>query len=96
MTNDIFINEKQAEKEKTAITDQENAEKQLRINYGLTFSTREGFEAAKDILRHCHFLEPSHVTGDAYQTAFREGERNVALYILAKLSPELISKLIGG
>lgn len=96
MNDDVFINEKQIEEKKTTVTKEENAEKQLRINYGLTFSTREGFEAAKDILRHCHFLEPSHVAGDAYQTAFREGERNVALYILAKLSPELISKLIGG
>ena len=96
MTDDIFINEKQAEHEKAVITDLENAEKQMRINYGLTFSTMEGFETAKDILKHCHFLQTSHVPGDAYQTAFREGERNVALYILAKLSPELISKLIGG
>ena len=96
MSDDIFISEKQAEQEKAAITDQESAEKQMRINYGLTFSTREGFEAAKDIMRHCHFLEPSHCPGDAYQTAFRDGERNVALYILSKLSTELISKLIGG
>ena len=96
MSEDIFINEKQAEKEKAVITNQENAEKQMRINYGLTFSKMEGFETAKDILKYCHFLEPSHVPGDAYQTAFREGERNVALYILAKLSPELISSLIGG
>lgn len=71
-------------------------DKQRRINFGLTFSTREGFEVLKDISAFCHANEPSYVRGDQFETALREGERNVFLFILAQLSDEMKQKIIIG
>ena len=70
--------------------------KQRRINFGMTFSTREGFEVLRDIAIMCHVNEISYVQGNQFETAFREGERNVFLYILSQLSDELKSKITGG
>lgn len=79
------------------MADQEAQEaKQRRINFGLTFSTPEGFEVLKDLLTLCHPLAISYVPSNQYETAFREGERNVFLYILSQLSDEMKSKIIGG
>lgn len=97
MAEDVFTAGKiDEEKEKIVSREAEEA-KQRRINYGLTFSTMEGFEVIKDIMAFCHANAISHGFGDAYQTAFREGERNVFLYILSQLSDEMKQKLsIGG
>jgi hypothetical protein len=93
---DIFNADKQEEVLKgLALQEQEEA-KQRRINFGLTFSTREGFEVLKDLLTLCHPLATSYVPTNQFETAFREGERNVFLYILSQLSDELKSKIIGG
>jgi hypothetical protein len=73
-----------------------NAEQQKRINYGIIFSTAEGFEVLKDIMSFCHVNSISYSLGDQYETAFREGERNVFLYILSQLSDEMKSKIIIG
>ena len=74
----------------------DNEAKQRKINFGLTFSTREGFEVLKDIAVMCHINEVSYVPSNQFETAFREGERNVFLYILSQLSDEMKSKIIGG
>ena len=71
-------------------------EKQKRINYGLTFSTQTGFDVLMDIMTFCHAFSPSYVTGDQFETALREGERNVFLYILSQLSDEMKQKIIIG
>lgn len=71
-------------------------DKQRRINFGLVFSTMEGFEVLKDISIMCHAQQVSYVSNNQFETAFREGERNVFLYILAQLSDELKSKIIIG
>lgn len=68
-------------------------EKQKRINFGMTFSTREGFEVLKDILTFTHAFSTSYVPGDQIETAFREGERNVFIYILSNLSDEMKSQI---
>ncbi|MFA5158675.1 MAG: hypothetical protein WC451_05835 [Patescibacteria group bacterium] len=68
-------------------------EKQKRINYGLTFSTQTGFEVLKDILKFTHAFSTSYVPGDQIETAFREGERNVFIYILSNLSDEMKSQI---
>lgn len=93
MADDVFGIQ---EKEKTVVEkrlESESKAKQLRISYGLTFSTREGFDVLTDLMNFCHANAISYGQGDQYETAFREGERNVFLYILSQLSGELKSKL---
>lgn len=96
MKDDIF---NAGEKDKSAadlLDKQAQFDQQRRINFGITFSTREGFEVLKDIMAFCHVNEPSYVRGDQRESDVREGERNVGLYIQAQLSAELRKNLIGG
>lgn len=60
------------------------------LSYQQTFNTEHGRRVVYDLMKVCHMLSPSYVQGDAYQSAFREGERNVCLRILTalKISPE--------
>ena len=99
MKDDIFTIEHKGqtdeEKEKARIA-KEEADKQRRINFGITFSTREGFDTLMEIMKFCHFSQISYVRGDQAETAFREGERNIALYILSQLSDEMKQKIIIG
>lgn len=53
--------------------------------YKAVFSTPEGKEVLKDLIEFCHVNDPTHVIGDTHQTAYREGERRVALRILGFL-----------
>ena len=69
---------------------------QLRIHYGVTFSTMEGFEVLKDLAIRGHFLATTYVQGDPTESAFRMGEHNMFLYILSQLSDGLKSKILGG
>lgn len=71
-------------------------DKQKRINYGITFSTREGFDVLQDIFKMCHFDRISYVQGDTHETAFMEGERNIALYIWSLLSDEMKQQILLG
>ena len=96
MDNIFKTDEQKEQDEKTRIESLFNAEKQRRINYGLTFSTREGFDVLKDIMAFCHAQEISYIPGKQDETIFREGERNVFLYILSHLSDEMKSKIIIG
>lgn len=90
--NDLFIQDhEQIEREQE--TAAENAAKQRRINFGLTFSTAEGFEVLKALQSFCHDNEITYLQGDTHETAFREGERNVFLFIKSHLSTELRQKL---
>jgi hypothetical protein len=36
---------------------------------------------ARELLERCHIFQPSY-TGEAFSTAFKEGERNIGLYLL--------------
>lgn len=56
--------------------------------YQDVFNSPQGQEVLQDILSHCHFYQPSHTPGDPYETAFREGERNVALKIVKALNTD--------
>jgi hypothetical protein len=94
--DDIFkADERDAEK-KNRQSEAEAQEKQKRINYGVTFSSENGFEVLRDLAAFCHFLEVTFNVESERDSAFREGERRVFLYILAHLSPELQSRLLGG
>lgn len=59
--------------------------KNRRIDYGIVFGSEHGKRVLADLMRQCHVLEPT-FTQDARETAFREGERNVALKILTALN----------
>lgn len=96
MTDDIFSQRTQTDTIKEMAAQEAQESKQRRINYGLVFSTPEGFEVLKDILTLCHPLAISYVPSNQFETAFREGERNVFLYIMSHLSDEMKSKIIGG
>lgn len=90
--NDLFIQERE-QLEREQETAAENTAKQLRINFGVTFSTPEGFEVLKALQSFCHDNEVTYWKGDTHETAFREGERNVFLFIKSQLSTELRQKL---
>ena len=49
-----------------------------------------------DILTMSHFNVISYVQGDTHETAFREGERNIALYIWSQLSDEMKQQILLG
>ena len=59
--------------------------KQIKTDYEFTFKTAEGQRVLNDIIKAAHVLEPT-FTSDPYETAFREGERNMGLRILTILN----------
>ena len=96
MADEIFKVEPQEAERRQTINDIGAREKQLRIHYGVTFSTMEGFEVLKDLAIRGHFLATTYVQGDQMESAFRMGEHNMFFYILSHLSDELKSKILGG
>ena len=58
-------------------------ERRRRSDYRLVFDSEAGQRVLADLARFAHLGHPSYVRGDAMETAFREGERNVVLRILA-------------
>ena len=50
--------------------------------YRGVFGTREGQAVLEHLLRACGAFSATYVQGDTHQTAFREGQRNVALSIV--------------
>ena len=94
--DDIFYSVQQTEEIKKAAQRELDEAKQRRINFNLTFSTMEGFEVLRDIAIMCHANEISYIPSNQYETAFREGERNVFLFILSQLSDEMKTKILGG
>ena len=60
-------------------------ERRRRADYRAAFGSEAGRRVLADLARFAHMGHPSYVRGDAMETAFREGERNVVLRILALL-----------
>lgn len=54
-------------------------------DYAFVFGSDAGKRVLRDLLRYCHVGVASHVPGDSHETAFRDGERNIALVIIAQL-----------
>ena len=54
----------------------------IHEDYQTIFSTPEGQRVLSHILKHAHGCKSTFVAGDPYQTAFREGQRTLALSIL--------------
>jgi hypothetical protein len=59
--------------------------KERRADYARTFGSDHGKRVLHEILRFSHLLHPTYVRGDSYETAFREGERNIGLRVLTLL-----------
>ena len=58
-------------------------------DYKAVFGSAQGKRVLHDILKGAHVIEPSYVRGDAHETSFREGERNNALRIMARLNMDV-------
>ena len=64
---------------------------------GALMETRQGRGWLYGMLERTHIFQPSFVPGDTHQTAFREGERNVGLMILADIqasAPQLYTVMV--
>jgi len=55
--------------------------KQLKTDYQTTFDTKEGKRVLAD-LQSAYYHRSSYTKNDAYETAFREGQRNVIIRII--------------
>lgn len=60
--------------------------KKRRDDYSAVFATDVGQRVLADLMSQFHMGRSSHASGDACETAFREGERHVVLHILHMLS----------
>jgi hypothetical protein len=70
--------------------------KNRHSDYHATFSTQAGQRVLLDIMRFSGAITSSFVKGDSHETAFREGQRNVYLKIMAelKITPEQFDEMI--
>lgn len=70
---------------------EEDKEKQKVIDFNLTFSTEHGFRVLQELIHDaCHMYVPSR----GAEPEFMEGERNIGLYIMSYLNPELRSQIL--
>lgn len=66
----------------------ENKQVQILKDYQSTFGSIEGKKILYHLMQMNHVLGSCMVAGDPYQSAFKEGERNVILKILAILKQD--------
>lgn len=72
----------------------EEQEKQRRIDYNAAFGSDHGHRVLQDLVTNvCHLYQTS-FGKDIHESVFREGERNVALVIMALLNDELRSRVL--
>ena len=60
--------------------------KELVSNYKTTFNTDTGKIVLEDLKKRPHFYNTTHVTGDAYESAFYEGQRSLVVFIESLLN----------
>ncbi len=60
--------------------------KQLVSNYKTTFNTDTGKIVLEDLKKRSHFYNTTHVKGDAYESAFYEGQRSLVVFIESLLN----------
>jgi len=67
------------------------------IAYQRLFDSIDGKKVLRDLMKGCHFFDTT-FTGDATETAYREGERSVVLRILKilNLDPREFDKIMEG
>lgn len=66
------------------------------IDYKTVFGSAQGKRVLYDMMKAAHMLETSFVKKDSHEMAFREGERNNVIRILAilKMDPEKLRQMI--
>jgi len=71
-------------------TQKDAAKRQMEriVLYKKVFSGEHGSSLLKDLLVRCHIKE-STMCKDPYDTAFKEGERSIGLFILSQLGYDL-------
>jgi len=83
---------KQAEKSNNR---RAKAREELRKRFmGGLMATREGREWVWDLLSRGHVYSTSYVPGDTTAMAFKEGERNIALYVLSQIPPDAFKVML--
>jgi hypothetical protein len=60
-------------------------QKDLVIQYQHVFSSEAGKKVLADVCKRAGVLAVSHTKGDPHETAFYEGKRSLALFILSML-----------
>jgi hypothetical protein len=58
----------------------------LTETYKRLFSGPDGETVLNDLLKFCHFMQPTFVAESPCETSFNEGKRRVALRILSYLN----------
>lgn len=58
-------------------------------DYQIVFSTDEGQRVLQDLMQYGHMLSPSFSKDNSHETAFREGMRNIVLFILNRLDIDI-------
>ena len=54
---------------------------ELIKDYKIIFNTDEGKRVLDDLKKRSNFYNTTHVQGDSHDSAFREGQRSVVLFI---------------
>jgi hypothetical protein len=66
------------------------------MDYAATFGTPNGRRVLWDLLSKCHVFQPSFKPGQSPEmTAFREGERNIGLQVMATMEIRTTEELKG-
>ena len=53
----------------------------LKEVYKIVFESDHGKEVMKDLEKRCHYNATTNVRGDSHESAYREGQRSVLLFI---------------
>lgn len=56
------------------------------MDYRKVFKSPEGERVMKDLWRQFHGMAVTYFRGDSHETAFREGQRNVILFLMNELN----------
>jgi len=67
--------------------DQDNDLKQLKQQYKITFSSKEGEKVLAD-LTSAYYHRSSFIKNDPYETSYREGQRSVLIRIINLLKED--------
>jgi hypothetical protein len=66
------------------------------IDYKQTFGSPHGQRVLRDLMKRFHIMKSTHVSGDPYETAFREGERHVLVTLMStlKIDPDKLGEIM--
>lgn len=78
MMNDFLENEVESQHLVSEVTPE-------HLMWRRVMDSEDGASVLREILEACCLFKPSYVRGDVYETAFREGRRNLGLWLLGKM-----------